>query len=221
MKLTKLKEIIVISLIIIIIGSFIVTEIVLLLIPFKINLIIIRFGTTHGIIRLDPQVAYDWDSSNVIDQVCEGLYGYKYENKVIEVIPKLAADFGIWNVNHTEYIVALRTNVSFHDGESFNADAVKFTFDRLELFLDISGPTPEPTPQKATYFDRGEPIINKTEILDSYTIKFILNHPFVPFEKLLCFMGSYILSPKSTPFNQTITTYTGNTRLVLFLGVLC
>ena len=53
-------------------------------------------------------------------------------------------------------------------------------------------------------------IINRTEIVDTYTIKFILNLPYGAFDALLCFTGSYILSPKSTPATTIIDTETGD-----------
>ena len=44
--------------------------------------------------------------------------------------PSLATE---WSVNDdaTEYTFSLRDDVTFHDGTPFNAEAVKFTFDRI------------------------------------------------------------------------------------------
>jgi peptide/nickel transport system substrate-binding protein len=68
------------------------------------------------------------------------------EPKPNEFIPGLAQK---WEVNATadEYTFHLRTDVTFHDGTPFNADAVKFTFDRIvdpnlksQLALSSIGP---------------------------------------------------------------------------------
>jgi peptide/nickel transport system substrate-binding protein len=50
-----------------------------------------------------------------------------------------------------------------------------------------------------------EPIINQTVIVDEFTIKFVLNGPYAPFRALLCFTGSMILSPKSTPADDYLS----------------
>jgi len=48
------------------------------------------------------------------------------------------------------------------------------------------------------------------EVIDTYTIRFILNAPYAPLQALLCFSGSYILSPTSTPSMDYIDTNTGD-----------
>ena len=171
------------------------------------------FGTNSGPTDLDPQNALDPSSFNVINQVCEGLFTYNLTDPNFSIIPNLAANKGTWFINSTDawYTVSLRSNVSFHDGTKFNATAVKFTFDRLGYLIDNSM-------AMAGYFyeyydpdaEISYPIINETIIIDEYTVRFELNKPYGPFEALLCFPASYILSPTSTPQFNLIDTITGD-----------
>jgi len=150
----------------------------------------------------------------VIDQVCEGLYRYNLSDPDLNIIPNLATAFGTWSSDKKNYTVSLREGVLFHDGTSFNATSVKWSFDRLQYFLNATGSLP--AGKQITQFAElyrwpdGTSIINRTEIVNSYTIKFILNKPFVPFLGLLCLSGSYILSPTSTPAYDYIDINSGD-----------
>ena len=172
------------------------------------------FGVMYGPNDLDPQFAWDSPSIDVIDQVCEGLYTYNLSDPDHAIIPNLATAFGTWSSDKKNYTVPLREGVLFHDWYSFDAASVKWSFDRLEYFLNATGSLPggKQVTQFADLYrwPDGTPIINRTEIVNSNTIKFILNKPFVPFLGLLCFSGSYILSPTSTPANDYIDTNTGD-----------
>ena len=74
--------------------------------------------------------------------------------------PGLATE---WSVNEdaTEYTFNLRDDVTFHDGTPFNADAVKFTFDRI---VD-----PNLNSQMAYSFLGGTNYL-ETEVVDDYTV---------------------------------------------------
>jgi peptide/nickel transport system substrate-binding protein len=70
------------------------------------------------------------------------------------------------------YTFKLRQDVTFHDGEPFNADVVKFTFDRL---VD---------PEAATLAI--PPVgYEATEVVDEYTARVVLSKPYAPFLFLL------------------------------------
>jgi len=165
------------------------------------------FGTAGGLLTLDPQFAWDFASDSVIDQVCEGLYAYDLSDPNLAIIPNLAAANGTWSSDKLNYTVPLREDVIFHDGTPFNASAVKWSFDRLNYFLNVDVGK---TIFEELYVYKGEPIINRIEVINDYTVRFVLNEPYVPFQALLCFSGSYILSPASTPEKQYIDTTTGD-----------
>ncbi|GAH33346.1 unnamed protein product, partial [marine sediment metagenome] len=172
------------------------------------------FGTFSGPQDLDPHIAWDSASIDVIDQVCEGLLKHDLSDPELSIIPNLASSLGIWSVDKKNYTIPLRTGIQFHDGTVFNATAVKWSFDRLIYFMNVSGtlpPTTFITPFDFVYrFNDNTPIINRIEIINEYIVRFVLNKPFAPLEGLLCFTGSYILSPQSTPEFDYIDTYTGD-----------
>ena len=95
-------------------------------------------GVNSGPDNLDPHYAWDIASSNVIDQVCEGLFAYNLSDPDMAIIPNLALS-GTWNPTGTEYTCILKQGVTFHDGAPFNADAVVFTWNRLSWALNATG----------------------------------------------------------------------------------
>jgi len=74
---------------------------------------------------LDPAAVNDF---RILVNLHEGLLQYK--QGTLEVAPSLATE---WSVSDdgTEYTFTLREGVSFHDGTPFDAEAVKFNFDRM------------------------------------------------------------------------------------------
>lgn len=172
------------------------------------------YGTDYGPVDLDPHYAWEIPSIDVIDQVVETLYAYDLADPELAPIPRLASDFGTWSIDGLNYTVPLRMGVTFHDGTPFNAITVKWNFNRLAYFMNLDGTLPPeipPAPFSTLYlWPDGTPIINKVEIVDDYTVKFVLNKQFAPFEALLCFSGSGIMSPASTPRYNYIDTATGD-----------
>jgi peptide/nickel transport system substrate-binding protein len=88
------------------------------------------FGRNQDAVSLDPAIVTDGMSLNVARITMEGLTGYKLGS--FDVIPALATswtvspDGKIWTFN-------LRHGVKFQDGTAFDANAVKFNFDRWRL----------------------------------------------------------------------------------------
>jgi len=86
----------------------------------------------------------------------------------------------------------LRKGVKFHDGTPFNAEAVKYSFGRL-IGIGL-GPS-------KWFAD----VIEEVQVVDDYTVKFILKRPYFLFPGLLSVMdGPYIVSP--TAFKAHATT---------------
>jgi len=170
-----------------------------------------EFGVMYGPVDLDPQVAWDSASINVIDQVCEGLFAYDLSDPELTIIPNLALS-GSWNPAATEFTVILREGVTFHDGTSFNADAVIFTWDRMSWALNTTGTNTEQVTQIAELykFPDGTPIVTSITRNGDYSVTFNLAGSYTPFKALLCFSASYILSPLSTPAEAYIDTATGD-----------
>ncbi|MFX0043268.1 MAG: ABC transporter substrate-binding protein [Candidatus Hodarchaeota archaeon] len=151
---------------------------------------------------LDPLNVVDPKSSDTINQVADGLFDFD-ENS--EIINCLATGYE-WSTDGLNLTCTLREGVKFHDGTPFNATAVKWNFDRAYRLL------------ASVLFSYlwllpdGRPIINETQVLDDYIVKFILNAPYGPLRSLFASTWSYILSPTATPANDLIDIATG--RLV-------
>jgi peptide/nickel transport system substrate-binding protein len=90
-----------------------------------------------------------------------------------------------WDVSQDglEYTFHLRSGISFHDGTEFNADAVKFTFDRI---ID-----PQTKAVSIGWIDA----LKETVVVDPRTVKLVLKQPFSPLLSNLT-VGSFgIVSP--------------------------
>jgi peptide/nickel transport system substrate-binding protein len=83
-------------------------------------------------------------------------------------IPALAEDWEYIEADNA-YIFHLQHGVTWHDGEPFTADDVAFTVDYMKIhpdpFVTLVGPSG----------------INRSEIIDDYTIKLYLEQPYAPF----------------------------------------
>jgi len=206
------KKVLALSLIVIIFIAFSITGLILyFLLSERDEEVTLVFGTMYGPVDLDPQVAWDSASINVIDQVCEGLFAYNLSDPEMAIIPNLALS-GTWNSVGTNFTCILRQGVIFHDGATFDADAVLFTWDRMAWCLNTTGTnTVEVTQVAELYeFPNGTPIVKNVIKNGDHSVTFELNSPYIPFEALLCFSASYILSPLSTPANAYIDTATGD-----------
>lgn len=75
-----------------------------------------------------------------------------------------------WEISQDEleYTFHLRQGISFHDGTPFNAEAVKFTFDRV---LD---------PATAASYASWVGPLKETVVVDEHTVKLVLAEPFSP-----------------------------------------
>jgi ABC-type transport system substrate-binding protein len=133
----------------------------------------------------------------VINQIAEGLFEYEITDEYTSIIPNLALGCD-WSSDGLIFTCLLRKGVKFHDGTPFNATSVKWHFDRLHnLINNITYPN-------IWYHFDGILVLNRTEIIGEYAIRFVLNRPFVPFKAMLCSFQSYILSPRVAPLNDFI-----------------
>ncbi|MFX1464752.1 MAG: ABC transporter substrate-binding protein, partial [Promethearchaeota archaeon] len=159
--------------------------------------ITVSAGQMYLPFTIDPQDGWDSASNNVMINIVEGLFMYDYSDPALPKIPMLAAGFGTWDVTNTEYTVNLKTGVKFHDGADFDADAVVFTFDRMEWLYNFTGLNTGYVPDVYELYEFPDytPIIDDVVKVDADTVRFELSAPFAPFEDLLCYVASSILSP--------------------------
>jgi peptide/nickel transport system substrate-binding protein len=129
---------------------------------------------------LDPQVT-NYDSTiRVMLNVCEPLI---WMATATDFYPELAES---WEVSDDAltYTFKLKQGVKFSDGTPFNADAVKFTYDRVVEGRDLAAEKKEVDPEKVIVPGQSFNQIDAydhAEIVDDYTIKLVLSRPFAPF----------------------------------------
>lgn len=150
---------------------------------------------------IDPLITWVPADYEILSQIAEGLFTHDSANQKSQIIHNLAINH--WrNENATEYTFELRQDVQFHDGTPFNAAAVKWNIDRIYTLIENS--KLHFTLKQFWLFSDGTWIINRTEIINNYNIKFILNKPYIPLTALLASVNSFMVSPASTPKNDFI-----------------
>ena len=129
---------------------------------------------------LDPHGSNDVQSSNVQSNIYETLI---VRDKNGELAPGLAESWT--QVDDLTWEFKLRTGVTFHDGEAFNAEAVKKNFDRI-LDPDVASP-------RAFLYE----MVSEVKVIDETTVQFVMEYPFSPLLAHLTHNGGGIISPKA------------------------
>jgi len=116
---------------------------------------------------LDPGQLTDINSMKLLGAMYDTLVRFKPNS--FDLQPSLATSWDI-SGDLMQYTFKLRPGVKFHDGSDFNADAVKFTYDRL---LDPNHPFADtgPFPFAPGYYGS----IAETIVVDPLTVQFRLN----------------------------------------------
>jgi peptide/nickel transport system substrate-binding protein len=135
---------------------------------------------------LDPAAVTAVNDFRILVNLYEGLL--MYAPGTLEVAPALAT---AWEVSEdgTEYTFSLREGVTFHDGTPFNAEAVKFNFDRM---LNEDHPYHDTGPFPLAFFFSA---VQATEVIDDLTVKFTLDAPYAPFLSNLAYPTGLMVSP--------------------------
>ena len=94
------------------------------------------YGTTEKIIDMDPANAYDFHTWEIFYNIYEGLMKYRIGDTRLE--PGLAKSYDI-SGDGKEYTFKLREGLKFTDGTEFDANAVKWSMDRV-MAVDYDGP---------------------------------------------------------------------------------
>lgn len=131
---------------------------------------------------LDPHVSGMAVSTRVIKSIFESLV-YKDNNN--EIKPWLATE---WNISKDKktYTLKLRKNVKFQDGEPFNAQAVKYNFERIA----------DPATKALTASVYIKPI-KAVKVVDDYTVKIELKYPSASFLAILGHSNLSMVAPKA------------------------
>lgn len=127
----------------------------------------------------DPIDTFLLDWSTIATSVFEGLTDRTLD---LELRPGLATEWEYIDDKTLQF--KLRKSVEFHNGEPFNAKAVKYTFDRLLGEEGAKGP------QQSNYTS-----IDSVEIVDEYTVNFNLNEKDPVLLTKLSGYGAVIVPP--------------------------
>jgi ABC-type transport system substrate-binding protein len=128
-------------------------------------------GTLTMAVDVGCALGYDPDITGG-GSACDAVYFMVFDGLVVQdfqgnIRPDLAVNW-TESSNGMSYVFALRQGVKYHDGTSLNAQSVKWGFDRL--FSNQSNTL------AGSYA-----MVNRTEVVNDYAIKFVLNYPSVSF----------------------------------------
>ncbi len=130
---------------------------------------------------LDPQFATDVPTARVIMQIHETLVKYDTD---MNLVPGLAESWEVTSDLLT-WTFRLRSDVRFHDGTPFNAEAVKYSFGRLK--------DPELNSPRRGSID----MVSQVKVLNDHTVSFLLGKPFASFLNQLTGYNLAIISPSA------------------------
>ncbi|KST65833.1 ABC transporter substrate-binding protein [Mastigocoleus testarum] len=142
----------------------------------------ITIGTTGKPRTLDPADAYELSSISLISNMSDRLYAYEPGDP--EVKPDLATALPKVSEDGLTYTIPIRKGVVFHDGTSFNAEAMAFSIKR---FIQNKG---KPS------FLLGD-VVKSVEATGEYELTIQLKNQFAAFPALLAFPGVCALSPEA------------------------
>ncbi|MFW6338717.1 MAG: ABC transporter substrate-binding protein [Alkalispirochaetaceae bacterium] len=137
---------------------------------------------------LDPHTVTAVNDFRILVNIYEGLV--QFQDGSLSVEPALAEDWEISDDGLT-YTFYLQEGVTFHDGTPFNAEAVKFNFDRM---LDETHPFHDTGPFPLAFFFSS---IQETNVIDEHTVELVLDAPFAPLLSNLAYPTGLMVSPAS------------------------
>ncbi len=140
----------------------------------------VRYVMGADAVSLLPPNQTDNISGTVCRHIFDGLVEF---DEKLNIVPALAEKWEI-SQDGTVYTFYLRRGVKFHDGTDFNAAAVKKFFDYVLL-----------SNLRRTGLFKG--IVKEIQIVDDYTVKFVLEKPYSPFLNRLAHEGALVVSPKA------------------------
>ncbi|MHA6833038.1 glutathione ABC transporter substrate-binding protein GsiB [Ralstonia pseudosolanacearum] len=128
---------------------------------------------------MDPYDAQDTLSFSVAKSFYQGLFGFDKDMKLVNV---LCESYDV-SKDGLVYTFKLHKGVKFHDGTTFDANAVKANLDRVT--------NPANKLKRITLFNR----VAKTEVVDPYTARVTLKEPFSQFINVLAHPSAAMISP--------------------------
>ena len=140
----------------------------------------LRFGLAEDPDILDPTLARTFVGRIVFAALCDKLFDI---NEKLEIVPQLATSYQ-WSADNKALTIKLRQGVTFHDGEKFDAAAVKFNIERHKN-MPGSNRKGELAP------------VASVDVIDPATVRLNLSAPFAPLLAQLADRAGMMVSPKA------------------------
>jgi peptide/nickel transport system substrate-binding protein len=140
----------------------------------------LRIGLAEDPDVLDPSIARTYVGRIVFASFCDKLFDI---DEKLNIVPQLGLSYET-SADGKEMTIKLRPGVKFHDGETFDAEAAKFSLDR-----HLTLPTSFRKPELAA--------LDHVEVVDPLTIKLVLKTPFSPLIAQLTDRAGMMVSPKA------------------------
>jgi peptide/nickel transport system substrate-binding protein len=141
---------------------------------------VLRIGLNDDPDALDPVISRAYTGRLVFAALCDKLFDVTPD---LKIVPQLATGYE-WAPNQRSIVIKLRPGVKFHDGEPFNAEAVKFNIERA---LTTQGSFRKP--------EIGQ--ISSVDVVNDLTVRFNLSEPLVPLLAALTDRAGMMISPKA------------------------
>lgn len=140
----------------------------------------LRVGLAEDPDVLDPTLARSFVGRVVFASLCDKLFDI---DEKLAIIPQLATGYE-WSADGKALTLKLRQGVTFHDGEKFDAAAVKFNIERHKTMAGSNR--------------RGElaPVAT-VDVVDPMTVRLNLSAPFSPLLAQLTDRAGMMVSPKA------------------------
>jgi peptide/nickel transport system substrate-binding protein len=140
----------------------------------------LRFGLAEDPDVLDPTLARTFVGRVVFAALCDKLFDV---DDRLNIVPQLATSYE-WSADHKALTLKLRHGVTFHDGEKFDAAAVKFNIERHKNMAGSNR--------------RGELApVTSVDVIDESTARLNLSAPFSPLLAALADRAGMMVSPKA------------------------
>src|ERR1700746_918360 len=140
----------------------------------------LRFGLAEDPDILDPTLARTFVGRVVFASLCDKLFDI---DEKLAIVPQLATSYQ-WSADNKALTLKLRQGVTFHDGEKFDAAAVKYNIERHKNMAGSNR--------------RGELApISSVDVIDAATVRLNLSAPFAPLLAQLADRAGMMVSPKA------------------------
>jgi len=140
---------------------------------------VLRVGLSGDPLNMDPHQSVAFSDRQIFQNIFDKLVDI---NQDLQIVPMLATSWTI-SPDARTYTFRLQRNVVFHDGTPFNAEAVKYNFERM---LDPAFASPRRSEVN---------LVQKMTVVDPATVQIDLEKPFSPFLATLSDRAGMMISP--------------------------